>query len=80
MKCICNEQKKRPVDRNWIVLQRRCNYSAFNGCHWTPSRYSQIECLTCGMIWRTKANYVNLLKDYKIIGNIYDNPELLKKT
>jgi hypothetical protein len=40
-----------------------CNYSAFNGYHFTPSDYSAVQCLTCGASWRTKAKYVSDLPD-----------------
>ena len=50
----------------WRVVHYRCNYSAFNGYHYTPSDYSAVGCLTglggCGARWRTKAQYVNYLR------------------
>lgn len=69
--CQCSEKSEpltqpdganRPA-RLWRVLQRRCNHSAFNGYHMTPSAYSTIQCLRCGAAWRTKAQYVWSLKD-----------------
>lgn len=39
------------------VIHRKCNYSAFNGYHKTPSDYSLVVCLKCGQLWRTKAKY-----------------------
>ncbi len=48
---------------HWRVLDRHCNYSAFNGYHCTPSDYSQCKCMKCGALWRTKADYVVLLPD-----------------
>ena len=45
----------------WRVVQYRCNFSAFNGGHKTPSAYSAIRCLECGRYWRTKASYVERL-------------------
>ena len=69
--CQCSERVEpitvpegtnRPA-RLWRVLQRRCNHSAFNGYHQTPSEYSTIQCLRCGNAWRTKAEYVWSLKD-----------------
>ena len=48
---------------HWIVLDRECNYSAFNGRHWTPSRYSLVKCLVCGWHWRTRADYVATLRN-----------------
>lgn len=49
--------------KNLIVLKRRCNYSAFNGYHRTPSDYSTVKCTACNFSWRTKASYVESLKD-----------------
>lgn len=48
---------------SWVVVARRCNHSAFNGYHWTPSNYSGIKCLDCGRYWRTDAGYVRTLPD-----------------
>lgn len=45
------------------VLDRKCNYSAFNGYHRTRSDYSAIRCVETGAIWRTKAAYVDELPD-----------------
>jgi len=47
----------------WTVVNRKCNFSAFNGYHWTYSDYSLVECGTCGRCWRTKAAYVDTLPD-----------------
>src|SRR5687767_10858312 len=67
--CNCAEKSEplvadgnRPA-RLWRVLQRYCNHSAFNGYHYTPSRYSSVCCLRCGNHWRTKSDYVMLLPD-----------------
>jgi hypothetical protein len=51
----------------WVVLQRECNYSAFNGYRYTPSDYSTVACHApgCGRAWRTKAAYVGALPDVK---------------
>ncbi len=49
--------------RDVRVINRRCNYSAFNSYHRTPSAYSQVVCLSCGAIWRTKADYVDSSPD-----------------
>jgi len=67
--CKCGEHAKPVAQRNWIVLQRRCNHSAFNGYHWTPSDYSCVQCHECGTCWRTKADYVSILRDGQ---NLYD--------
>jgi hypothetical protein len=61
--CICEKEKK--DTKNWIVIHRKHNHSAFEtpkyGCH--PSDYSTVGCLKCGMLWRTKAKYVDCLSD-----------------
>lgn len=49
--------------RKWRVTDRNCNHSAFNGSRYQWSRYSQIVCLHCGWIWRSKGQYVNALPD-----------------
>lgn len=62
--CQCDERKKSDVKtRNWVVVDRLCNHSAFNGYRYTPSDYSHIKCLTCGKCGRTKAKYVSELPD-----------------
>jgi len=59
--CKCNVKDH----NNWVVTVRNGNYSAFespkNGFHY--SDYSSVKCTKCGMIWRTKANYVVDLPD-----------------
>ncbi len=60
---VCQERHKHPSERNWVVLQRRCNHSAFNGYHYTPSDYSTVRCNSCNAVGRTKADYVAHLKD-----------------
>jgi len=61
--CNCAERKKPVTERNWIVVNRECNYSAFSGYRWTPSRYSLVHCRECRALGRTKAKYVDQLKD-----------------
>ena len=61
--CKCTERQKPVKQRNWRVLARRQNKSAFNGYKATPSAYSHIVCLTCGCQGRTKADYVYELHD-----------------
>jgi len=56
--CRCEERNKPIGERRWVVRDFRCNHSAFNGYHRTPSDYSAVECEACGGWWRTKANYV----------------------
>jgi hypothetical protein len=57
-----NPAEHRPA---WVVVARRCNYSAFNGYRWTPSDYSEVRCTRpdCLGRWRTKAKYVDALPD-----------------
>ena len=47
----------------WVVVHRKCNYSAFSGYHFTPSDYSLVRCGTCGRRWRTRAAHVDDLPD-----------------
>jgi hypothetical protein len=61
--CHCPERKKPVRERKWVVIQRNCNHSAFNGYHKTPSEYSDVYCQVCRALGRTKARYVDLLKD-----------------
>ncbi|GAA3085622.1 hypothetical protein GCM10020000_88090 [Streptomyces olivoverticillatus] len=58
----CRTPAHRPL---WVVLQRRCNHSAFNGYRRTPSAYSRVLCTApgCAAAWRTKAAYVDDLPD-----------------
>lgn len=49
--------------RSVIVIDRKCNYSAFNGYRCTPSLYSKVQCTKCLAIWRTKAAYVDQAPD-----------------
>jgi uncharacterized Zn finger protein len=57
IRCECGGRE------GWRVIQRKCNHSAFNGYHYTPSDYSAVRCEKCGHIWRTKAKYVDDLQD-----------------
>jgi hypothetical protein len=59
--CTCEEVAKPPEERRWLILDYKCNYSKFNGSHYTPSDYSAVQCRGCGRIWRTKAAYVEKL-------------------
>ncbi len=54
--CACKPRKV-------VVLNRECNYSAFNGRHRTPSAYSLVRCEACGTCWRTRAAYVRTSPD-----------------
>lgn len=57
---VCYRAEHKPT---WRVVVRKANYSTFNGGHRTPSAYSSVCCLTCNRRWRTKAAYVNTLKN-----------------
>lgn len=64
--CKCDERLVHlgsPRGRNWVVYARERNYSSFVGGYYTPSAYSCVKCLTCGAVWRTRANYVAELED-----------------
>ena len=61
--CKCSERKKPVQDRAWVVIDRECNYSAFNGYRYTPSAYSKVYCPVCESMGQTKASYVRHLKD-----------------
>jgi hypothetical protein len=58
IRCKCPKDK-----RDWAVIDRCCNYSAFNGYRCTSSDYSAVFCRTCRSVWRTKADYVFELPD-----------------
>lgn len=64
--CKCEERKKSVKDRNWVVITRKCNYSAFSGHHYTPSDYSAVFCKSCHAFGRTNAKYVNNLPNGKM--------------
>ena len=64
--CSCNgtwEEKR----KNWRIIDRNCNYSYFEypkgQRHY--SDYSLVTCLRCTGMFRTKANYVDDLENYK---------------
>ena len=61
--CRCAERHKPIAERNWRVLQYRCNHSAFNGYHYTPSNWSTVACYGpgCTGCGRTKAKFVEQL-------------------
>ena len=40
--CHCAERKKPVEERNWVVIVRKRNYSAFNGYRSTLSKYSVV--------------------------------------
>jgi len=55
--CKCTDHSQ------WRVLDRNCNYSAFNGGHKTWSSYSGMLCLACRCPWRSKSAYVRSTPD-----------------
>lgn len=59
----CPERQKPITERNWGVMVRNGNYSAFNGYYFTPSDYSSVKCCSCNAFGRTKAKYVIQLQD-----------------
>jgi hypothetical protein len=59
----CHCEGRSNQRRDWRVLARLCNYSAFNGYRETPSAYSAVGCLRCHRVWRTTADYVRALFD-----------------
>lgn len=59
----------RGTTHDHVVVDRKCNYSAFNGYQRTPSDYSLIRCVTTGALWRTKAKYVDQLPDARRAGS-----------
>ena len=62
--CACPENKQTKWrTKFWRTVHLLCNYSAFNGYRYTPSRYSLVHCRDCGALWRTTAKYVDQLED-----------------
>lgn len=61
--CRCSEKNQLLTKRRWLVYARNGNASAFNGGRWQFSRYSGVRCFVCGAVWRTRADYVDKLKD-----------------
>jgi hypothetical protein len=68
--CECEERKKPIKERAWFVYKRFCNYSAFNGYRYTPSDYSSVCCPKCHRVWRTKAAYINELRDGDLLSKV----------
>lgn len=60
-----NRKCQREHYSDWVVIDRKCNYSAFNGYRRTRSAWSRVRCDSpgCGRMWRTKAAYVDGLPD-----------------
>ena len=59
--CQCSERRRPIRDRRWVIVEYRCNYSAFSGYSYARSDYSALHCQACDADWRTKAAYVVLL-------------------
>lgn len=59
--CRCRGTREEKL-KNWVIIQYKCNHSAFNGYKQTPSDYSCIRCMVCGSVWRTKSDYVLMVK------------------
>ena len=70
--CECPGTRKEKM-KHWGVVDYKCNYSAFNGYHFTPSDYSQVVCtnLQCQGTWRTKAKYVYGLPQAELINGTW---------
>lgn len=64
--CSCPEAAKPVSERAWFVYQYKCNHSAFNGYHRTPSDYSSVGCRKCNTVWRTKAAYADELPEAEL--------------
>lgn len=64
--CHCEERKKPAQERDWVVVVRKGNNSAFNGYRWESSLWSLVWCNKCGALGRTKGIYVDQLKDGEI--------------
>jgi hypothetical protein len=60
--CLGTWKEKR---RNWIVLDRNCNYSYFEAPKGEKhySDYSTVSCTKCNGKFRSKANYVSDLEN-----------------
>lgn len=65
--CRCPERARPLGERRWRVALRHGNASAFNGYNWTPSDYSEVRCLRCWAVWRTRAAYVERLGDWNSV-------------
>jgi hypothetical protein len=64
--CRCPESERPESERRWRVALRHGSASAFNGYRWAPSDFSEVQCLRCYAIWRTRAAYVERLPDYDL--------------
>lgn len=57
----CPIKDDQHVVDNHVISQYHQNHSMFNGGRRTPSRYSEVMCLSTGLRWRTTAKYVEHL-------------------
>jgi hypothetical protein len=64
--CKCDERNNSLLVRRWRVIQYRYNQPAFNGFHFTSSKWSAITCLVCNASWRTKERYADALPAFEI--------------
>jgi len=62
--CRCEGKRKEKM-KSWYVSLRNGNYSHFERPkgEWHPSDYSTVQCRSCSMYIRSKANFVILLPD-----------------
>ena len=63
--CVCG--RKRGDTADLVVTALKCNHSAFNGYHKTPSDWSAVCCCrpNCYGRWRTKSSYVFDLPNFE---------------
>lgn len=53
-------KKCKSVLADWRIVDRHCSYARGQ---FTPSESSKCMCTKCKQTWRTKADYVALVKD-----------------
>lgn len=63
--CKCGERRKPVTERNWVVVRRRRKNFTFGATPFGGSDYSTVYCLSCRAMGRTKARYVDELRDAK---------------
>lgn len=70
--CSCGRDPRTDKE-DLVVTALKCNHSAFNGYHYTPSAWSAVRCIRpgCHGQWRTKSSYVYQLP------NCTENPDKL---
>lgn len=62
--CTCPQSHKPVEARAWFVVNRKSNRSTFTGGRRVASAYSEVRCGECCAVWRTKAAYVDKLKNW----------------